>query len=59
MRFIKLNKPLAYNVYIRPGKLGIPAGAIGVEIAYRQSWMTNVDGTRLNVYRYKGQLYHV
>ena len=37
MRFIKLNKPLEYNVYIRKGKLGISARAIGVEIAYRQS----------------------
>ena len=58
MRFIKLAKPLQYAVYSRPNVLAIPAGARGVEIAFRQSWMVR-DGVRLNVYRWRGQLVHV
>lgn len=61
--FKMYNKPLQHPVFC--GKTCvIPAGAKGVEIAYRQSHLTRYDkvlrrNVRLNVYRYNGKIYHV
>jgi hypothetical protein len=63
MKFVRLTKPLQFDV--RCGtKVVIPAGAEGVKIAYRASHLTRWDDEqkkqiRLNVYMYKGRLYHI
>lgn len=63
MKFVKMrNRPLVHDV-----KCGhtivIPKGTRNVDIAFRQSHLTRIDEetrclVKLNVYRYKGKLYH-
>ena len=56
------NRPLEHDVYCG-SKVVIHAGARRVDIAFRQSHLTRIDEAtgkrvRLNVYRYKGKIYH-
>ena len=63
MKFVKMrNRPLAFDVK-NGSTIVIPKGTTGVEIAFRQSHLTRIDEetgciVKLNVYRYKGKLYH-
>ena len=62
MKFTPMREPLKYDVR-RGRKIEIPAGATGVEIAFRQSPFKyfNEEKNRfipLNVYRYQGRLIH-
>ena len=60
-RFVKMTRPLDYAVY-NGKKLMIPAGAVGVKIAFRQSHLRRKDENGnevpMNVYLYKGRLIH-
>lgn len=57
-KFVKLTKPLAYDVRAWHDKFVLRKGLRGVEVAFRASPITRVDDNgkvvHLNVYRYKG-----
>jgi len=60
--FINL-KPLKYAVKCNT-KVVIPEGAVGVKCAFRQSHLKRWDDATqklvpMNVYLYKGKLYHI
>lgn len=62
MKFVKMTRPLDYPVRCNTTEV-IPAGAEGVKIAFRSSHLTRWDEdlkktVRLNVYLWKGRLYH-
>ena len=62
MKFIKLIKPLAYDVKCNT-KVVIPAGALGVKIAFRASHLRRYDEdlkkwVPMNVYIWHGKMYH-
>ena len=63
MKFINMkNRPLAFDVYCG-SKIVIPAGALNVKIAFRQSHLQRWDEAKqmfvpMNVYIYKGNVYH-
>ena len=61
-RVVLLTKPLQYPVYCG-SKCVIPAGATGVSIIFRGSHLTRFDENageevRMNVYLYRGRVYH-
>lgn len=72
MKFYNMkDRPLAFDVLNTNGKVAIPAGTYNVKIAFRQSPLVrNEDGRiyksdivphggkRLNVYLYRGSVYH-
>ena len=60
--FTPLGHPTKYPIYDN-GRKAIPAGAIGVEVAYGQSSRTYKDKITgktkpQNVYRYQGKVYN-
>lgn len=63
MKFYDMGeKPLQFDVIVR-GKIVIPKGTKHVKIAFRQSHLTRFNEEtqmteRLNVYLYRGKVYH-
>lgn len=56
------DKPLKHDVKCNT-KVVIPAGTKGVQIAFRRSHLTRFDAesgkqVNLNIYLYKGRMYH-
>lgn len=63
MKFYNMgSRPLEYAVYCNKKEV-IPAGALNVKIAFRQSHLTRWDDVlkkhvKMNVYIWKGHIYH-